>query len=390
MNLTSIKLLELLSKQNTAFKIASPGLGENLINLLISLSKNIRGIEVALPIEIDGFRTGLGEFNGLDILAEKVTLYNSPNLRLGLFVNTHESYVFFLQSLYIEDGSQLQAIKITVEDGNKLWNELLEGKANINKEPKIDQQILPQGLVKIDELTNLTTETIKNPQLVPDLYRKEKVFSHKLEIVELAFEGVNLPNKRITIPKEILANVDQAFKIRLTINLQYFSASDQILFSKELNEIKNEIEELRKIYIVSLKTIHKSVILVANKIAFQSSITEIESKLSKTKKKLLDMVTLNRINIYNNIVKEIQNQFDANGLDIIKQNELLGKLGKEINLDKLSSEIKKISIKLLYMNLTYSSLNNDPILKELVSLKLIEKPNFNKATDQWEVIGIKK
>lgn len=392
--LSAFQLSKEIDQQTMPFRLASPGLSAEVMAAIKCKADKYSGIELALPISENDLRLGIGEFAGLKDLAEKTKMYSVEGLRIGLLASPVQSYIFFQQSLYIENDRALQAVTLKYEAASSLWNELIGLQAPI-------EDLFSSGRVTHDKtglgfkvrpvgpksLENLEKVIENNPPRKPDLKRIENVYTHKLEVVELEFEGANLGVKSMQVPAEVLS-LTQGIKDRVRISLSYFDEKDKAAINGKLKHIKERVADLRKKYLVRLESNNKSVIKLENKKRFEEEVKAINEALTGKRAEIIAFLEKRKDDIMKNLRKGFEAELKKRKTPNGEIGELLYSLERRIDFESFIHDLEDLSIEVRYFNFTYDSLKDTKVLGELKERKVIEEAKFENAAENREVFGV--
>ncbi|MGN1302827.1 MAG: ATP-binding protein, partial [Clostridia bacterium] len=275
----------------------------------------------------------------------------------------------------IKEEEKIEEEKIKIKNGiksdcenkiNKLNNEIKNKKEINNKEIKNNKNILNIILMGILIILNILINIIKSPKIVDCI----------VVVTTVAYLIINLIifilNKNKLNKKEKINNLE---KIKIEKEIEILEENIKNT-EKEINEIKNNIEEKNKIKIKEIKNKFNNEIEIDN--LFNDNLKEINYNIDYLEKQLnLNLIRINTINIEEkNINEKLDNKIACEEkLEYLyEQKKELEELNKIINLAKETLEESYDEIKKNITPKFTKELSNNI---EMISDGKYKKANFN-------------
>lgn len=199
----------------------APGITLPVVNSIRQQMERCKNLQVTFIIDVDPevYRLGYGTVEGLQALQALINefhleLRQQEGLRIGLLICDERTLVYSPTPLLIEAGS------ISQEKPNAVWvgknmQEDLKQACEIGAEGEIGKQAATPSDV------DKSLQSLKNePPKRFDLARIERVYSSKIQFVELEVKGYKLTSKKITIPNDLLIGDDKALNTKLKNSFQ--------------------------------------------------------------------------------------------------------------------------------------------------------------------------
>jgi phenylalanyl-tRNA synthetase alpha subunit len=209
-----------------------------------------------------------------------------------------------------------------------------------------------------------------------------------------------LSSKTISIPPDALPFNNAELKDRMNTRLSLFNKKITKEWN-ELNEIKKEIENLRKEYLVSCNIRKgKSILKKELKSAFQAAINNFQKNANDKIENLKNKVQTAINNSEDTISEELKLFFNTNpppSLNGLNSENRDRQLSKEIN--KVISKIKfpdanslvsKMKLEVMYYEFTWEDLNDKKFIEWFVKSNLISAQDEVKLASFSKAYSIKK
>lgn len=272
--------------------LAAPGIGMPVANALLQAKERLPkgAVQVVLDVSPTVARLGYGEHAAVETLAAaSVPLHEHDGLRIGILICDDAGWTFatapsLVEAAPADDGQAFNAIALTASQIVTLRTDLPPVRQKNNPEPPPQYTVV--GTKRIDETTLIKVKNaleIAPPQQF-DLARQTQVYAALIQFVELTFEGFNIQSRRVQLPKTLplISSKDQALKNRLTASLKVL---DQIEKPKALSEVSEQLEELRKAYLVPVGQAGR-IMLKSKRDDFEKELQAIEKSLEACKETL--------------------------------------------------------------------------------------------------------
>jgi hypothetical protein len=404
-------LCKLILQTNKELFLAMPLIHPELLVAIHSLYSKHNGkvsINIGLDFSSETFRQGYGELDAF----EKTNLnnYNCQNInhnRISFIITDDIGYFLFIESRYLipAEKETINAISIdpisivrlkhhffkpfeknTLED--LLSNAIIDESIRIKD---VEKEFQSPGIISTNKLNEHMIQAVSadlksNPPLRPDYKRIVEYYATKFQYVKLVFHGANLQAKKVELPKKALPVNDAALRKRLETKLNLFNPGDEEAIFPELEDIKIKIKLLREYYLVPLKIREENLIELEKKEAFEKDIRELEQHIVKISATLIQKIEDMIQETKNNLLSELVTFYTENPKQI-SDNDLFLKADKtyreRVAKNKANEIIhnirwpeafelaSKMSMQLLYSNITFEDLSNKDLLDELISRGVI-------------------
>ena len=371
---------------NTAQKhviFAAPGICEAVANALVNAKQRLGqgAIQVVLDVSARVTRLGYGDYSAVEILNQAgVSLRQHPGLRIGALICDDAGWSFATSPTLVEadptaDSEAFNAIALTSAQVMVLRAELPPVSKGENPPPVLDYPVV--GSETVDEATLCKVKRaleIAPPQRF-DLARQTQVYAALIQFVELTFEGFNIQNRRIQLPKTLplIASQDKALKDRLMASLKVL---DKIEKPKALQEVTENLEELRNAYLVPVGQAGR-VMLKSKRVNFEAELQAIEASLSECKESLKSELQTALDAVVNAIVPDLARAVIADppprfrGLFQATEESAADYVREELikAFPKADDLIAGMKIHKFYKDVTYETLKNkdfgERVMKEI-------------------------
>lgn len=376
---------------------AKPSFLKKEIEAIID-TKKLRNIFIEVYMEAgeDAVRYGFGETSALKLIhgnLEMFNIYTANRIRIAVLVIDDRALVYMPNLAFIEE----ELSELSFPNGflcNKNVTEDIvsqfEAKDTNNIEiDNVDNVIIFPGvhipLLKSNEIINGIKNSIEildqNPAVDPAKLKKVNFYRNNYKIVKMQILGVRINNKSLSIKPfySLLPNVNE--RIKSSWNVITSKDVDELqstkLFEKELDKIKDQFKE----YLFDAGRFG-SIIDVKKKDEFIKSINKLKSDFKSYLK--------NEPN--EEAKKRFENKNQKSDLKTILDKS---KVELESYLLKLCPEFKEFKEKIfseyrnLKMEYEYGQKNEEEIMKEYVSLFVLNKLKFTDVDELIERIDIK-
>ncbi len=396
--------------------LSLPSIDNEIAESLLSVIKTKPHLQIQVLIDQSEskLRKGYGDIDSLINLVEKnLSIKNLPNNLVSFIITDKVGYYIFPESRIIEKmGESINSVKLTsIEKANLIANffppstnkekELLVNQVieNQNESKEISNEIIKsieQGKTKLQielldkaELKKTKENIIINPIKPPDLQREINVYTSKIQYVEIKFEGVNFDEKKVSIPPEALPIQNEEFRNILETKIKLFGQFHNSSSLWEIKAINNKVNRIRKNLTRSISGRSKRVIIISVKEELVNSLDELKNKVSDLKKRVVKLYEKEINKAVSNLRESLKEYL--NNSDFPSENLFDDKI--EDYTDFIIDQIKfpnpeefkeKIKLDYHFYDFTWEDLNNDKILEELMSKRVIEKKDFD------EIVKIRK
>lgn len=384
--------LDLFFQARREIVVSFPGVSEEIAYAL--LDRAAEGIMIKAYIEMDElvFRSGFGDAKAVDILkAANIPLFTRKNFNFYFLLVDDTGYFYFPKSRFQErqgdsfdlfpmTEKQVKQIKLhfnLLDDEDSRYDDLIE-------EAGIEQlTAIHNSITEIDEKkTKQILENLKNsPPLKPDMGRTLETYKAKYQIVELSFRGSQLKGKKVSLPESALPFRDKELRQLIEARLRLFEDVENMDFLKPFDEIMKEFTKLRNDFLYHLKSRDKNILKQSQKEDFENRIKKIESSIDAAKEEILNNLQKEiikaRNRIRNTLIEFLLDNPPENlkGLEtdilIIEIENIAGAILTKIKFPMARDLLENIEINYHYYDLTWSDLNNEEVLEDMIQFGLI-------------------
>lgn len=219
-------LAEAIGRCRSRMVYIAPGVTEVIVEAMKKLLQRPKSPPMTVIIDADPevCRLGYGTVDGLKALqalaaASMIPIRYQPGLRIGLLVHDDDMLVYAPTPLLIEAGAKhpeeanalnlseeplLSVLHASAADGSDDPNAQLPGEAEVGNRAATPE-LLRKSLEDLERL----------PPKPYDVARVERVYSSKLQYVDLEVTGYKLAERRVRVPNDLLLNSDDAVNQRL-------------------------------------------------------------------------------------------------------------------------------------------------------------------------------
>jgi hypothetical protein len=226
-------LIDLIQSARQRLVYVAPGVTEPIAEAIANRlpEQGELFISVILDLDPEVYRLGYGTLNGFKRLQRAMQqdegfVRSQPGLRIGLVISDEQVVVFTPVPLLVEGGSTAlakpNAITLTEKPAEQLAKatatspETLPSEAEIGRAP-----VTPKDV----EATAKDLERI--PPKPFNLQRVQRVFSSRVQYVELEVTGYRVAGRSVTLPKDLLV-ADRETQQRLRNTFKLFDRPDAI------------------------------------------------------------------------------------------------------------------------------------------------------------------
>ena len=421
-------IVDKISEAKTEIYLALPSIDEELAVLLVSLKRNKNvSIKVCVDNSEDAIRNGYGEAKGIDnLINNEIILRESKGNRVSFIIIDSNGFIFFPESRIFsanptghnaievdaftisrlighyfppENVLEKEQLQVRFEDSfetQKLWindisNEIENTKPNIVTEE-----------FKKDDYAKTKEALIKMPPIEPDLQRRIKTYTAKIQVAELKFSGINLQARTINIPKDAIPINNAELKNLLLTKMKLFQNMDANKEFAVFGQLKKKVELLRDDYLKPLTCREgKSVILVEMKEAFMGRLEKIKREIQDLNKSLPDILETATLQTKDLIKAELLNFFRLNLPDEVKQYndvsvrerklvEFVDRIVYRIPFPKTEKLIEKISLDEYIYDFTFQDFSDKKLILELQKKEVLKDDDIKGIVDMKNAFEEKK
>lgn len=429
--ITSINWHMLFNKLNNAEEciyIVLPGIDEVLAETLVSIKKEKSvSINVCVDNSEEAIRNGYGEADGIQKLLEnKIPIKECKGNRISFLIVDNQGFIYYPESRIFTDAMippgpnaiEVDAFTITrlityyFAPENILEKEKLEERLERDFEQQkdrlhdltseINDGVSPESTVFSNENFQKILEALKaDPPVQPDLQRKIKTYNAKIQMAEFKFGGGGIQNMLVKFPKKGLPIQDQALKDLLQSRIKLVSDEDFLKKNKEIKTLKDNVEKIRKEYLIPITVREgKSVLKKENRAAFEESIQKIREEMKKANDSLPGLM-IDSIERTRELVKEKLLDFflkypteeEAKRPDSTRSlfiEEKIGSIIHSMAFPKLTKLLEHFSLTYRIYDFTWDDFGDKELLEEFKRKKILSENDLSEIVNLKKAYDIKK
>lgn len=412
--ITQPELAELITKTKKSLFICLPSLHREIADAIVYLSylnsfeKTEVQIHILLDFDAQTIRQGYGDFEALDeLLKGGFEIRTLKDNRISFIISDEIGYYLFVESrsLIPADKPTINAIQIDPISIVRLKKFFFNDAVKMNFEDELTNAIIEeskqlenarsisnQNIATIEEVTDEKLKAVKedlekNPPLHPDFKRLVEFYSNKFQYVKLKFEGANLKSKKIEIPSKALPILDSNLKKKLATKLNLFDANNTEAQFPSLQEIKDQLEEIREYYLTKVKSREERLLRKEQKIDFLNQLKTIEKKLPELKDLLINQIADLISETRNQLLSDLTDLFIENPKAVFPKHPNLWegnkaylqteseieafKIVSNLNWPKAHELVNEFKIDVQFSDITLEDLKNEKFISEALEAGLI-------------------
>ncbi len=425
-------LVELITSTKKNLFICLPSMHSEMVDAIADLKHqenfddDERHVSVIIDFDAQTFRQGYGDFDAVSKLMNlDVDVKNLKDNRISFIISDCEGYYVFVESrsLIPADKETINAVRIDpvsivqlkkyffAENTNNL--DLKDELANaiIEESKKLENA---EGLLQSNQANTVPIKEVEkkeveddirsNPPLNPDYKRVVDTYSHNFQYVKLRFDGANIKSRKINIPSKALPIKDHNFLNRLETKLNLFNAEKDLEQFEEIENVKADVERVRKKYLHKVKSREESILKGTNKESFKEEISALERMLTKNRQKTINQIDSRILETKEDLLIDLESFFNENPDQTSGNANLFGKDAEFIkrkskdDATRIIFNIKwptadellgKMKIITHFSDITFEDLQNEEFIQEMFDNDLIEEKDKNELADFGKSIKIK-
>lgn len=421
-------VVDLISTTKSIIYVALPSIDEELSDLLVSLKRDRNVvIKVCIDNSEDAIRNGYGEAKGIDnLINNEIILKESRGNRVSFIIIDSKGFIFFPESrIFSADPTGPNAIELDAFTISRLIAYYFPPENIIEKEQlqeRFESSFEAQktwlneisGEIEDQKGKNITTDfkgdayaktkeaLTKIPPIEPDLQRRIKTYTAKVQFVELRFAGINLQARTINIPKDAIPITNADLKNLLLTKMKLFQNMEGNKGFEIFGQLKKKVELLREDYLKPITCREgKSLIQVEMKEAFKGRLEKIKQEIQNINKQLPDILETATLQTKDLIRAELISFFKANLPDNIKQyndpslrerklNDFVDDIVRRIPFPKTEKLIEKISLNDYYYDLTFQDFSDEKLIQELQKKEIMKDEDIKGIVEMKNAFAEKR
>jgi hypothetical protein len=234
-------LVKMIKSAQKRLVVIAPALTKPVADAISQRLDDLGTIDVTVILDSDPevYRLGFGDKEALEIVRsasakQYFDLREQPGVRIGVVISDEMTMIYSPISRTIEAGSTSKekpnAIVLTGDAVDRIANASGAGTAENARQREVGSTALNPQKVHAME-SNLKA----NPPKDFDLTRKLKVFSSKVQYVELSISNCRLTTRQVPLPPELIDLEDDDLKNKISSRIQ--------MPSDDIGKIKIKLEE---------------------------------------------------------------------------------------------------------------------------------------------------
>lgn len=412
-----VKLAEVVRNTRNQLYLCLPSIPKIVSDSIISVKKDHPNLEIKLLVDFDPqtFRQGYGEFQAFEDLRNvNIPISTLPDNRISFVICDGVGYYLFVESQYLVPAEKetYNAIEIDSVSMVKLkqhffgtpkadyTNELSNAIIEVHQELKrLDEtKMLPPPLIT-NQITDPDQKKLKddierNPPLKPDHKRILDVYTNKFQYVDVTFSEVNIRNREVKIPQDLLPLMDDSLKKQLNTTIKAVDNETKLEDLDELVKLKNDLNEIRDKYLTHSKYCNKNILKIEDKESFLISTKKISDKIPKLREKIAETLYTESLKTETKFKDQLYNYLIANPKKLFSEDSQWIKNDNAIRraaLNKIASNkihwpnyhklLDKMNLKTFFSDITIEDLKNKELLKDFAEKGIISDVDANELAE---------
>jgi hypothetical protein len=417
-------LIDLIKSATKTLYLSLPAIHDEvhtaITYLSYSSSLNQKEVEIHILIDFDAktFRQGYGDYQSVENLwrgeFDIITLRDN---RISFIISDQVGYYLFLESrsmipadkatinaIRIDPVSQVRLKKYFFRSANNkdfeddLTNAIIEESILLKHVKElVDQNSAPVQEISEAEIEKVSKDLYADPPLHPDYKRLVEFYANKFQYVRLKFDGSNLQHRKIELPAKALPIADAALKERLETKLNLFDKKEYESVFSPLQNLKVEIESLRKEYLTKVKSREESLLNKLHKQDFEKGLKTLSTKIVNVQKELLSGIAKLINQTKGNLLTELKDFLKENPKTLFPSHphlwqdnaEYIGESAKakaeeiifKIRWPEAHLLVSEFKLEVQYSDITFEDLKNKQFIEELKACGLIDEKDENQLAE---------
>lgn len=371
----SLGIKEVISFIESAQKqvvLTIPSLDENITKAI--LASSIKNIHVIVSKnDVLGNRTS-DHANCLQALVSGgIVVRYDDNLGLGVLLVDDNIIIF---SPLETKQAAMNAFKPSTQETTNLMK-LIQAQIVQKVVPEQEKPEIGKNVLTPQDIEVAQKESIQIKQ--QESFKKIQTFN--MVFVELEVRGINIKNRTITIPKELISDKGKSEELKKILESKAHIIGNKEKIEKYTFQIDKLVKDLRSNYLVSIKG-YGTVLSSSLQEKFDEDVKTTQEKIDKLYEKAKEILKVEQSKTVKTLTDYFFKTLKTNPpMIFLKYLTLLDnkeKALKEWIEDRLNTEIGKafedtIKIKVIYKNLSERLLDDKDFIAELQNAKLLAK-----------------
>jgi len=344
-----------------------------LVNAIVE--KEIENIHILISKnDILGNRTSSHVQSLKKLLNNNIIVRYDDNLAVGVLVTDNTVLVFTPLN---EGNIGINAYKPSKEEAEQIISiiqaQIVPNVVLENRKPEIGKNVVTAKDVEVAEKEEIQLKQLESFKKIQKL---------NMVFIELVVKGINIKNKTITIPKELITDTGKSVELNKILESKAHIITNKDKVSKYSTEIDALVRKLRNDYIVSIKGGYGSILNTNLQESFDKDLKDTQIKIDKLYERLKDTLKSEQTKTVKTLTNYFFKTLKKNPpKSFLKLQSLFEENDENLKRwieDKLNTTIgnafdDSITIKVIYKNLTESLLENQEFINELQNAKLLDK-----------------
>lgn len=422
--ITFKRVVDLVFNAKKFIYLSLPGIDIVTADVLIEkLNKNPIKIKVLIDNSEETIRNGYGDIEGIEkLFKNNIEIYQSDGNLISFLIADDIGYFIFPQSKIFENEPKgTNAFRLDPISMHMIINHFFENNNNnygddelpatINKSYDYFKTALNECIYISDDVLpfdkkefSVIKENLSiNPPLPPNLKRLITTYTSKIQFIDFKFNGGNLEKKIINLPVTAIPISSIELKKLLKTKINMFNDVNENPGFKKLNELKKNVENLRKEYLIPITCRPgKNIIKIPEKNNFIDKLKSIKEEIKNLDESLYSLLEEQMLNTKDLLRVELKIYFSNSNNETPdlkrlpngetkdkKLKETIDKIIYSIKFPEVKSILDKIIISEIYYDLTWNDFSDDKLLKEFKE-KNILKEDINSIIELKNAFVTKK
>jgi hypothetical protein len=408
-------MVDLIFKAQRRIYLALPSVHSELADALVERSKlgNV-DIRAVIALSEDNIRNGYGDLKAVEVLNQNgIPLLDSGDSLVSFFICDGVGYYIFPQSRIFSAGDtglnavvidpvsivsiihhffpstgtvEMERLETMMTEAIDLSVEYCETALNDIQMDTPDLAVTPVNAAKYREIK----ENIeRNPPKNPDLLREIKIFSSRIQFVEMVFEGANLHQAKVDYPAQALPFHDQQLKALLDAKIHVFSELLEKKGFSEFAEYRNEVEQVRREFLPAIGSRKKGVLDLRRKGEFEKEIARLKKRAKELNSTLIVLLQKEILDAKKRIRAELGRFLRENpttALKAFRDQEALFEESVDDVVETILRSIRypnperlasRITLTVHFYDVTFDDFQDEKFLEELEKKQIMEKGDIS-------------
>lgn len=400
--------------------VSLPGIHEELAHALVEAAKRGSEVRVVLDCSEESVRNGYGDLPAIEALrAAGITVYHFPKNLISFLICDERGYLIFPESrIFALDDTGTNAVEldrvtllrlvssffppIDASAREKITTELKRSVAELAAKPEMLLEFgepPPFDVVDPAKVEEVKRALADNPPVHPDLQRRIRTYTAKIQFVELHFDGKNIGAAKVSIPADALPFKDELLRKSLETRLRLFQNMIGDERFKALSDFMKSEDLLRREYLVPIASREKSIVFIGRKQEFITKLDELRSRITDVRTKTIEAMTEEVLNSSDRVKKEVLAFLRENppegyerfqeSLFERKAEALANRVVGSIKFPEPEGLLGKMAFRVNFYDLTWDDFKDEDFLQELAEKQVFSTGELNDIVSMREAFAAK-